>query len=86
MAAKSISERKKELEAQMAKLDAEEKKQADKRHKILGQAFDRAMQKDESVKRNVLDILDKYLTKNTDRELFGLPKLDTKRGRPATTK
>ena len=84
MAAKSIAERKKALQEQMEKLEAEEKKQTDKRHQIIGRVVGVACDDDSYLKTQIDELLAKNLTNNAERQLFGLPKLETKRGRPAT--
>lgn len=86
MAKTTIADRKKALQEQLAKLEAEEKQQSEKRYLIIGRAFDTAMQNDDNIKTNCMELLDKNITKNADRAVLGLPKLETNRGRPTTDK
>ena len=84
MASKSIAERKKDLQDQIAKLEAEEKKQAEKRHTIIGRVVELVCNDDSYFKSQIDEKLAEHLTNNAERQLFDLPKLETKRGRPAS--
>ena len=82
--AKSIKERKAELEAELAKITEQEKREEQIRLSLIGYVVDQAMQGDVELGKTINGLLETTLTKKSDREKFGLSPLPSNRGRPKT--
>lgn len=73
---KQLETRKKQIEARKLHLLVKGKRASDTRRKILAGALVLdMMEKDEATKQRFLERLDKYLKREDDRNLFGLPAL-----------
>jgi len=81
---KSLKDRKAELEAELAKITEQEKREEAIRHALLGSVMEKAMEGNVELGRTISDLLETTLTKKADREMFGLTPLPTKKGRPKT--
>mgnify|MGYP003628796406 CR=1 FL=1 len=82
MTLSSIAERKAALQEQLAKIEQEEQQQREKRSAILGRVIDAELSKNPDLQKLVFEALERNLKKANEREMFGLPKLATTRGRP----
>ena len=72
LSAESIRRKREKLEAELEALRKKERSSADERNAIAGRALlDHAL-KDEAFAAEVMRILDRALTKRTERVLFGL--------------
>ncbi len=85
MPRQSVQEKKAALQAELAKLEAIEQEEKLHRLSILGDVVETAMIQDEDFKTRMTALLDANVKKNADRELFGLSKLASNRGRPPRT-
>ncbi len=73
---KQLEARKKQIEARKLHLLVKGKRASDTRRKILAGALVlEMMEKDEATKQRFLERLDRFLTRQDDRMLFGLPAL-----------
>lgn len=73
---KQLKEQKKLAENREKKKAKEQERKDETRRKILiGSMYLQRMKNDEQYKQNILQALDRYLTENRDRKLFGLSEL-----------
>lgn len=73
---KQLKEQKKLAENREKKKAKEQERKDETRRKILiGSMYLQRMKNDEQYNQNILQALDRYLTVNRDRVLFGLPEL-----------
>ena len=71
---KQLETRKKQIEARKLHLLVRGKRASDTRRKILAGALVlEMMERDDATKQRFLERLDKFLTRQDDRNLFGLP-------------
>ena len=78
---KQLETRKKQIETRKLHLLVKGKRASDTRRKILAGALVlEMMEKDEATKQRFLERLDKFLTRQDDRNLFGLPALAVDKG------
>ena len=83
---KSIEEKKAELEAQIKQLKEKEKAQQNKKNAITGRVINEAIENDDTLKYQVMALLETNLKKNSERSLFDLEKLPPKiKAEPKTT-
>lgn len=75
---KSIKEKKAELEAQIKQLEEKEKAQQNKKNTITGRVINEAIENDDTLKYQIMALLETNLKKNNERQLFGLEKLPNK--------
>lgn len=83
MAKMSIPEKKAALQAELAKLEAREKQEQEAKYALIGRAVSDAMESDAELKQRVEAILSENVKSNPDRQLLGLAKIPSKRGRPS---
>lgn len=77
---KQLETRKRQIEARKLHLLVKGKRVSDTRRKILAGALVLdMMEKDEATKQRFLERLDRFLTRQDDRNLFGLPTLEESR-------
>ena len=79
----SIQEKKAALQAQIAELEAQEQADIQAKNSLIGKVVASEMEQNDEFKRTVNALLESGLKKNADRQLFGLDKLTSRRGRPA---
>ncbi len=82
MAKQTIEQRKTALLARIAQLEEEEKAELEAKYIVLGRLITEETEQDETFKTRINDLLSAKLKKNAERELFGLEKLASNRGRP----
>ena len=75
---KSIEEKKAELQAQIKQLEEKGKAQQSKKNAITGRVINEAIENDDTLKYQVMALLETNLKKNNERQLFGLEKLPSK--------
>lgn len=78
----SIAEKKAKLEAELKALGDQEKKNEQARFTALGAGIDAAMKAESYLESTVMDAINKHLRNNKQREILGLDKITTGKGRP----
>ncbi len=80
--AKSLQDRKAKLEAELAKINEEEKLQEASRHALIGAVVEKSMKGNVELQKTIHELLETNLKNKADREMFGLTPLPSNRGRP----
>ena len=78
----SIAEKRAKLEADLKILADQEKQEQQTRFIALGEGVDAAMKADSHLKTTFMEAISTHLRNNKQRELLGLEKLSSNKGRP----
>lgn len=82
MAKQSVAQRKAALLAELEKVEQQEREIENQKNAILGRIVIAEMEENPELKEMIDTLVASTLTKNSERELFGLAKLQSTRGRP----
>ena len=82
MAKQSVAQRKAALLAELEKVEQQEREIENKKNGIVGRIVIAEMDNNSELKEMIDALMANALTKNSERELFDLEKLQSTRGRP----
>lgn len=78
----SIAEKRAKLEADLKNLADQEKQEQQTRFIALGAGVDAAMKADNSLETTIMEAINTHLRNNKQRELLGLERVASNKGRP----
>ena len=78
----SIAEKRAKLEAELKALAEQERQEQQARFVALGAGVDTAMKADSHLENVIMEAINKHLRSNKHREILGLEKLTSNKGRP----
>ncbi len=75
MRKQSIQEKKAALQAELTKIEAEEKKELESKFKAIGRTIFQQMDKDQPLRQQITELLTQHVKNKADRKLLGLGKM-----------